>query len=130
MDNDTNPGRLAASVLEGVAFALREGLQVLKEAGTAIGSLAVVGGGARSRDWGSIIASALSVRLHYLAGGEVGPALGAARLAQMAVTGATAAEVCTRPPISHVIDPDPELTERLTRKFVRFQAASAAVRAL
>jgi xylulokinase len=130
LDNDTNPGRLAAAVLEGVAFALNEGLQVLKEAGTSIDALAVVGGGARSRYWGSVIASALDVRLLYLAGGEVGPALGAAKLAQMGVTGAAAADVCTRPPISHVIDPDPELADLLAGKFVRFQAASAAVRAL
>ena len=130
MDNDTNPGRLAAAVLEGVAFALNEGLQVLNEAGTSIEALAVAGGGARSRYWGSVIASALGVRLLYLTGGEVGPALGAARLAQMAVTGTTAAEACTRPPISHVIDPDPEVADRLAGKFVRFQAASAAVRAL
>ena len=130
LDNDTNAGRLAAAVLEGVAFALSEGLKVLKEAGTSIEALAVVGGGARSHYWGSIIASSLGVRLLYLAGGEVGPALGAAKLSQMAVTGATAAEACAPPPVSHVIDPDTELTKRLADKFVRFQVASAGIRAL
>jgi xylulokinase len=42
------------------------------------------------------------------AGGEVGAALGAARLAQFAAEpGATLEEVCTMPPITAVREPDP-----------------------
>jgi xylulokinase len=130
MDNETTSARLAAAVLEGVAFAHADGLDALREAGTRIEELAVIGGGARSRYWGEIIAAALGVRLAYLEGGEVGPALGAAKLAQMGVTGASAAEACTRPPVSHVIEPDPALAERLAPKLARFRAASAAVRRL
>jgi xylulokinase len=130
LDNDTAPARLAAAVLEGVAFAHADGLDALREAGTKVEELAVIGGGARSAYWGEILAAALDVRLVYLDGGEVGPALGAARLAQMAVTGATAADVCTRPPVSRVIEPDPALAERLVPKLARFRAASAAIRSL
>lgn len=130
LDNDTDAGRLAAAVLEGVAFAHADGLDALREAGTTIEELCVIGGGARSRHWGTILAAALGVRLLYLEGGEVGPALGAARLAEMAVTGAAAREVCTRPPVSHVIEPDPEFAERLAPKLDRFRCASRAVRAL
>ena len=50
-------------------------------------------------------------------------ARGAARLAQVAVTGASVAEVCTRPPVSHVIEPDAELAEALAPKLARFRAA-------
>jgi xylulokinase len=130
MDNETTSARLAAAVLEGVAFGHADGIEALREAGTKIEELAVIGGGARSRYWGEILAAALGVRLAYLEGGEVGPALGAAKLAQMGVTGASAAEACTRPPISYVIEPDPTLTERLAPKLARFRAASAAVRSL
>ena len=130
LDNDSDPRRIAAAVLEGVAFAHADGLDALREAGTRIESLSVIGGGARSRYWGTIIAAALGVRLEYLSGREVGPALGAAKLAQMAVTGTSAAEVCTRPPLDHVIEPDPELAERLAPKLARFRRAYAAVSTL
>lgn len=130
LGNETSSARLAAAVLEGVAFALADGLDALREAGTKIEELAVIGGGARSVHWGSILAAVLGVRLVYLEGGEVGPALGAARLAQIAVTGAAPAEVCVRPPISHAIETDPDLAERLAPKLAHYRAASAAVRAI
>ena len=128
LDNDSDPGRMAAAVLEGVAFAHADGLDALREAGTQVESLSMIGGGARSRHWGTIIAAALGVRLEYFAGGEVGPALGAAKLAQMAVTGASAGEVCRKLPVTHAIEPDPALAERLAPKLETFRRAYAAIR--
>lgn len=128
LDNETDPGRLAAAVLEGVAFAHADGLAALAEAGTRIEELRVIGGGARSAHWGRVIAAALGVRLAYIEGGEVGPALGAARLAQMAVTGADTATVCTAPPVRAVIEPDPLLAERLAPRLEKFRRVTAALR--
>jgi len=126
--NETDSGRLAAAVLEGVAFAHADGLDALREAGTHVEALAVIGGGARSRYWGTIIAAALGVRLEYLDGGEVGPALGAAKLARIGVNGASAAEACVRPAICHAIEPNPQLAERLAPKLERYRRAYAAIR--
>ena len=130
LGNETDAGRLSAAVLEGVAFALADGMDALRDAGTEIAELSVIGGGARSLYWGTIIAAALGTRLVYLDGGEVGPALGAAKLAQMAVSGARAADVCTRPPVAHIIEPDPLLTERLAPKREIFRAAYPALKSL
>jgi len=116
LDNDTTPERLAQAVLEGVAFALADGLDALRGAGTRVESLAVIGGGARSRYWGETIAAALGVELVYLRGGEVGPAMGGARLAQICVDGGTPAEVCAPPPVSHRIEPDMDLAGKLAPK--------------
>lgn len=123
LDHDTTPERLAQAVLEGVAFALADGVRVLRESGTRVERLAVIGGGARSRYWGATLAAALEVELAYLQGGEVGPALGAARLAQLAVDGGTPAEVCVAPPVSHTIAPDPALVDRLAPKLAAFRDA-------
>ncbi|ARU15109.1 xylulokinase [Croceicoccus marinus] len=123
LDNDTDPGRLAQAVLEGVAFALADGLDALRDAGTRVESLSVIGGGARSGYWGRIIAAAFEVPLVYLKGGEVGPALGAARLAQLAVDGGTPADVCTPPPVSHRIDPEPALVDQLAPRKHAFRDA-------
>ena len=123
LDNDTTPERLAQAVLEGVAFALADGVAVLREAGTTLESLAVIGGGARSLYWGQTLAAALGVELVYLRGGEVGPALGAARLAQLAVDGGAAADVCVAPPVAHRIAPDRDLADRLAPKRAAFRDA-------
>jgi xylulokinase len=48
----------------------------------------------------------------------------------MAATGASAAEACSRPPIAHVIEPEPALAARLAPRLARYRAASAAIRAL
>ena len=123
LDHDTTPERLAQAVLEGVAFALADGVRVLRESGTRVERLAVIGGGARSRYWGETLAAALEVELAYLKGGEVGPALGAARLAQLAVDGGDPASVCIAPPVSHVIAPDPALVDRFVPKLAAFRDA-------
>lgn len=128
LGNDSDPGRIAAAVLEGVAFAHADGLDALRGAGTTVSQLSVIGGGGRSSYWGRIIAASLGVPLVYLEGGEVGPALGAARLAQIAVTGASAAEVCIRPPTRQVIEPDAALADSLAPKLARFRAAYPLIR--
>ena len=130
LSHDSDAGRLAAAVLEGVAFAHADGLAALREAGTRVDEMSVIGGGARSRHWGRIIASVLSVRLQYLDGGEVGPALGAARLAQMAHTGMSAAEACQRPRVLDTIEPDAALADALAPKLATFRRAYAAIREL
>jgi len=130
MGHDSGPAQMAAAVLEGVAFAHADGLDALRSAGTEVEALRVIGGGARSSYWGRIIAAALGVKLVYLEGGEVGPALGAARLAQIGVTGADPASICTPPPVSHVIEPDAALAERLAPKLARFRRAYGALQSL
>jgi len=123
LDNETTPERLAEAVLEGVAFALADGLRVLREAGTVIERLAVIGGGARSSYWGRILAAAMQTPLAYLRGGEVGPALGAARLAQVAIEGGDPADICIAPPIERIAEPEPDLISRFADKQAAFVAA-------
>ena len=123
LDNDSDAGRLSQAVLEGVAFALADGLAALKVAGTQISQLAVIGGGSRARYWGRILSAAMKTPLVYLRGGEVGPALGAARLAQLAVDGGTPREVCKAPPVDHVVEPDADDVALLAPKLAAFRAA-------
>lgn len=128
LDNDSDAARLAQAVLEGVAFALADGVDALRHAGTTVDRLAVIGGGARSGYWGRIIAAAVGAELVYLHGGEVGPALGAARLAQLAVDGGDPAQVCAAPPIARTLSPESDLVDRLAPKLAAFRAAYPKVR--
>ena len=47
-------------------------------------SITLIGGGARSSYWRQMLADISGQQLDYRTGGDVGPALGAARLAQIA----------------------------------------------
>jgi xylulokinase len=123
LDNDTSPGTLAQAVLEGVAFALADGLDALRDAGTQVAQLSVIGGGARSAYWGRIISAAMETPLVYLRGGEVGPALGAARLAQVAVDQGDPRTICAPPPVERVIQPDSEDVALLAPKKQAFKEA-------
>lgn len=128
LDHDTTPARIAQAVLEGVAFAFADGLDALHERGPRIEALTVIGGGARSQYWGKLIAAALNTRLVYRRGGDVGPALGAARLAQAAVDGGDIAAVCAAPTITNVIEPDDAIIAKLAKKRAQFSAAYPRVR--
>jgi len=130
LSHDSDAGRIGAAVLEGVAFAHADGLAALTEAGTTVERLSVIGGGSRSQHWGKVIAAALGRPLDFLEGGEVGPGLGAARLAMIGAGGASVADACPRPRVRETIEPDPALAERLAPKLTRFRAAYPAIKTL
>lgn len=79
------PAELALAVLEGVGFALADGMDVVHDCGIKPDSVTLIGGGARSAYWRQMLADISGITLEYRTGGDVGPALGAARLAQLAM---------------------------------------------
>jgi xylulokinase len=119
--HETDSVALAQAVLEGVAFAFRDGMAALLDSGATLDTITVIGGGARSAYWGKILSAVLDHPLVYRDGGEVGPALGAARLAQLADTGSEAEDICPAPPISAVIEPDAALTDLYAKKISTYR---------
>lgn len=69
------------AVLEGVSFALADGIDALHASGCEANDISLVGGGSKSEYWRQMLADVIGKPLDYREGGEVGPALGAARLA-------------------------------------------------
>lgn len=111
MSHEDTPLSLAQSALEGVAFALADGVDVLRESGAPIESLSVIGGGSQSSWWGEIIASAIDMPLTYRTASAVGPAFGAARLARLCLDEDQIEDICTPPAIDHVIVPNAEMRD-------------------
>ena len=89
LDPETEKADIVQAVLEGVAFSLRDAAECLEAADSACRSPGFIGGGARSRFWAKIIADATGLTLRRYRGADFGPALGAARLAIIAATGAS-----------------------------------------
>ncbi|MDX2170189.1 MAG: xylulokinase [Deltaproteobacteria bacterium] len=128
--HETTRADLTLAVLEGVAFAFADGQQALTDSRTAIAQVSVIGGGAHSRFWGRLLAAALERPLRYHAGGEHGPAFGAARLARLAVTGEDPRAVCTAPPVDAVVEPEPELVALCAERRRRYRSLYPALRDL
>ncbi|WP_299329496.1 xylulokinase [Parasphingopyxis sp.] len=106
---DTEPGDLVRAALEGVAFAIADCQNALGEAGDTVVHL--VGGGSRSDLWVQMIADALRRPVAQVAGGDVGAALGAARLGALAA-GAPRDAILSWPDPGKVIEPATDLSDR------------------
>ena len=72
------------SVLEGVTFALKDSLELIKDQGVNIKEIRAIGGGAKSRIWQQILADILGEEINLL-NVEEGPAFGAALIAGVGV---------------------------------------------
>jgi len=72
------------SVLEGVTFALKDSLELIKNKGVKIKEVRAIGGGAKSRIWQQILADILGEEINLL-NVEEGPAFGAALIAGVGV---------------------------------------------
>jgi xylulokinase len=129
LDHDTGRAELGRAVLEGVAFAFADAQDALLDAGAPIESVSVIGGGARSALWGRILASVLDRPLVYRKGGELGPALGAARLARIGIARQAPTEVCHELPRDFIIRPDPKLHGHYAERLPRFRQLYRDLRA-
>jgi xylulokinase len=112
---------LGYAVVEGVAFALADCLDVLVEAGAAPTSCMLVGGGARSAFWAQLISDVTGLTLDLPVGAEIGSAFGAARLAMLAA-GGSEAEICVKPSVRRSFAPNIEYASLLAERRTRMQA--------
>jgi xylulokinase len=124
-------GALVRAVLEGVAFGLRDSLDLLRGLGVEITSARASGGGARSDEWLRICASVLGVPIERTVTDE-GSAFGAALLGGVAggvfadVSEAVAATVRA----SDVVEPDPAWAEVYAPLHERYRALYPALKAV
>ncbi|MBL8258628.1 MAG: xylulokinase [Candidatus Competibacteraceae bacterium] len=126
LTNASDLNDLTLAVLEGVAYSFYDGLDALRSAGSAPRELDLIGGGARSRVWRQLLADALDIPLVYRAGGDVGPALGAARLAMIGAAGgdveAAIRRVCVQPPPQEAHPPRPARAAYHRHQLERYRA--------
>ena len=121
---------LTQAVLEGVAFGLRDSLEALRQTGALPRTLYAIGGGAKSDYWLKLLATVLQIELQVPEDGDFGPALGAARLAQIASCGLDHNTVMRSPTVSRIVKPDPNLMDAFERAYQNFKQNFAAYRSL
>lgn len=124
-------GALVRAVLEGVAYGLRDSLELLRELGVAPESARVSGGGARSGLWLEIVASVLGLPLELTAV-EEGAAFGAALLGGLAAGVFADVEEAVASCISvrGRVEPNSDWRETYERGYAHFRTLYPALRPL
>lgn len=131
MSMDTAREDMTLAVLEGVAFGLRDSLEVARSLGVPITRTKICGGGARSPLWRKIIANVLNLKVDVLES-EEGPALGGAMLAAVGCGVYKDVESITQKlvKVTDTVEPEPELVAKYEERYRRFRKMYPAVKGL
>ncbi len=131
MTMDTTRADMTQAVLEGVAFALRDSLEVAKSLGLKITRTKICGGGAKSPLWRKIIANVMNLKVDVIKS-EEGPGLGAAMLAAVGCGEYASVEEAARKIVRVVdsVEPDPVLTEKYEKRYQQFRQIYPACKPL
>lgn len=122
MTMDTTRADLTQAVLEGVAFAIRDSVEVAKSLGISVTSSMICGGGAKSPLWKRIMANVLNIPLNSPAS-EQGPGMGGAMLAMVACGEyATVQNACNAMvSVASTVEPEPELAALYEKRYQQFR---------
>ena len=129
MTMDTSRADMTQAVLEGVAFALRDSLEVARKLGINITRTKICGGGAKSPLWRKIIANVLNLKVDIIES-EEGPALGGAILAAVGCGEYESVEAAADKLVKIVdtVEPEAELVEKYEKRYQEFRQIYPALK--
>ena len=126
----TSRGSLMRSVVEAVAFSFADAVAALSQAGPVPDRLLAIGGGTRSDFLLQTISDVTACRLGRSADADIGPALGAARMACVACGGGSAAEIMAKPDVHRWFQPDPARAAGLRSRLEGYRALYPALKSV
>ena len=121
MSMDTSREDMLQAVFEGVAYGLRDSLEVARKLGLKIERTTICGGGAKSPIWRKIVANVMNVKVDTVEV-EEGPAYGGAILAAVADGVFASVEDATSKivRIKDTTEPEAELVEKYQKGYEKF----------
>lgn len=131
MTMDTTRADLVQAVLEGVAFAIRDSVEVARSLGITINSSKICGGGAKSPLWKRIFANVLNCELEVPVS-EQGPGMGGAMLAMVACGEYESVQACCDKlcATASTVKPEPQLVAKYETRYQQFRKIYPAVKQL
>ena len=131
MSMDTTREEMTQAVLEGVAFGLRDSLEVARSLGIEITRTKICGGGAKSPLWKRIIANVMNLKVDVIES-EEGPGYGGAILAAVGCGEYADVEEATAKLVKVVdtIEPEPELAAKYEAQYRKFRKIYPTVKEL
>ena len=126
---DTRREDMTQAVLEGVAFALKDSLEIGKKLGIKVSVSKICGGGAKSSLWKKIVANILNLTLE-VPENEEGPSMGAAMLAAVAcgeydTVEEAAKKICK---VKEVMKPEETLVKKYEKQYDKFKEIYPALK--
>ncbi len=131
MSMDTTREEMTQAVLEGVAFGLRDSLEVARSLGIKIERTKICGGGAKSPLWKKMIANIMNLKVDVIES-EEGPGYGAAILAAVGcnVFENVESAVDKLVKVVETVEPEPELVDKYEERYQKFRKYYPALKGL
>ena len=131
MSMDSTRADMTQAVLEGVAFGLRDSLEVARSQGIVVEKSKICGGGAKSPLWKKMIAAILNLKLEIIES-EEGPGYGGAILAAVGCGEyASVKEACDKlVKVVDSVEPDKVLVEKYEKRYQEFKKLYPTVKNL
>ena len=131
MSMDTTREDMTQAVLEGVAFGLRDSLEVARSLGIRIERTKICGGGAKSPLWKKIIANVMNLKVDVIES-EEGPALGGAMLAAVGCGEYPDVKTIAQKIVKVIdtVEPEEELVKKYEEKYQKFRRIYPTVKCL
>ena len=131
MTMDTTRADLTQAVLEGVAFAIRDSVEVARSLGITINSSKICGGGVKSKLWQRIFANVLNCELEIPVS-EQGPGMGGAMLSMVACGEYSSVKACCEKlcAVANTVKPEAELVAKYEARYQQFKKIYPACKQL
>ena len=131
MSMDTSRADMLQAVFEGVAYGLRDSLEVARSLGVAPKRTTICGGGAKSPLWRKIVANIMNMQVDTVEV-EEGPAYGGAILAAVADGTFESVEAAAKAIVrkKDTTEPDPVLVEKYEKGYQKFKKFYPALKNL
>ena len=131
MTMDTTRADLTQAVLEGVAFAIRDSVEVARSLGITINRSKICGGGVKSKLWQRIFVNVLNCELEIPVS-EQGPGMGGAMLAMVACGEYESVKACCQKlcATASTVKPEIELVAKYEARYQQFKKIYPALKAL
>ena len=131
MSMDTTREEMTQAVLEGVAFGLRDSLEVARSLGIQIERTKICGGGAKSPLWRKMIANIMNLKVDIIES-EEGPGYGGAILAAVGCKEFQSVEEAAEKLVKVVetVEPEPELAAKYEKQYQKFRQIYPAMKSL
>ncbi|MFQ8663579.1 MAG: xylulokinase, partial [Lachnospiraceae bacterium] len=131
MSMDTTREDMTQAVLEGVAFGLRDSLEVARSLGIQMERTKICGGGAKSPLWKKIIANVMNMKVDVIES-EEGPALGGAMLAAVGCGEYEDVETIAKKLVKVIdtVEPEEELVAKYEERYQKFRKIYPTVKEL
>lgn len=131
MSMDTSRADMTQAVIEGIAFGLRDSLEVAKSLGINITRTKICGGGARDNISRRIIANVMDLKVDIIES-EEGPGYGAAILAAVGCGVFNSVQEASEKlvKVTGTVEPEKELAEKYEERYQQFKKIYPAVKGL